>query len=77
MPEPLRVDMICFKLFAAADKDRRSRHLQDLRDLGPTRDELLVAARWSRTHDPSPGYRTLLVEALEAFGAEVSDVDLG
>src|SRR5574337_726201 len=49
-----RFDMICFKLYAAVDQGARSRHLQDLRDLGPERDELLSAARWSVTHDPSP-----------------------
>jgi len=71
-----RVDMICFKLFAAVDQGMRSRHLQDLRELGPTHDELLVAARWTRTHDPSPAYRVLLLETLEVLGAEVSDADL-
>jgi hypothetical protein len=71
-----RVDMICFKLFAGVDQGIRSRHLQDLRELAPTRDELLIAARWTRTHDPSPGYRALLRETLEVLGAEISDADL-
>ena len=71
-----RVDMICFKLFAAVDQGIRSRHLQDLRELAPTDDELLVAAQWTRTHDPSPGYRALLRETLEVLGAEISDADL-
>jgi len=71
-----RVDMICFKLFAAVDQGIRSRHLQDLRELAPTRDELLVAARWTRTHDPSPGYRALLLETLVVLGVESPDADL-
>jgi hypothetical protein len=65
-----RFDMICFKLYAAVDQGPRSRHLQDLRELGPERDELLTAARWSVTHDPSPGYRSLLVETLRQLGVE-------
>jgi len=65
-----RVDMVCFKLYAAVDRGPRSRHLQDLRELSPSRDELLAAARWSVTHDPSPGYRSLLVDTLRHFGME-------
>lgn len=71
-----RVDMICFKLFAAVDQGVRSRHLQDLRELGPSRDELLVAARWTQTHDPSPGYRALLGDTLAVLDAGISDADL-
>ncbi len=44
--------------------------LPDHHDL---RDELLTAARWTVTHDPSPGYRSLLVEALRQL--EVEDAD--
>lgn len=71
-----RVDMICFKLFAAVDQGVRSRHLQDLRELGPSRAELLVAARWTQTHDPSPGYRALLGDTLAVLDAGISDADL-
>lgn len=68
-----RVDMICFKLYAAVDQGPRSRHLQDLLDLRPDRDELLAAARWTMTHDPSPGYRALLVDALHQLGLKDAD----
>ena len=71
-----RVDMVCFKLYAAVDQGPRSRHLQDLRELSPSRDELLAAARWSVTHDPSPGYRSLLVDALCQLGVEDADASL-
>lgn len=71
-----RVDMICFKLFAAVDQGARSRHLQDLRELDPTHDELLVAARWTRTHDPSPGYRLLLLRTLVTLDPGMSDAAL-
>ncbi len=72
-----RVDMVCFKLYAAVDQGTRSRHLQDLRDLRPDRDELLAAARWTITHDPSPGYRSLLVDTLDQFGVADTDGSLG
>ena len=72
-----RFDMVCFKLYAAVDQGPRSRHFQDLRDLGPDRDDLLSAARWARSHDPSPGFRSLLVETLRALGVEDADAALG
>jgi hypothetical protein len=68
-----RFDMVCFKFYAAVDQGPRSRHLQDLRELGPTRDELLAAASWSVTHDPSPGFRVLLAEMLAQLGVENAD----
>lgn len=68
-----RFDMVCFKLYAAVDQLGRGRHYQDLRELGPTPDELLVASRWSITHDPSPGFRTGLVSLLVDLGVEDAD----
>jgi hypothetical protein len=68
-----RLDMVCFKFYAAVDQGPRSRHLQDLRELGPTRDELLAAASWSVTHGPSPGFRVLLAEMLAQLGVENAD----
>jgi len=59
------------------DQGPRSRHLQDLRELRPDRDELLAAARWSVTHDPSPGYRSLLVDTLRQLGVEDAGGSLG
>jgi len=50
------------------------KHEADLRALNPTRDELLAAARWTRTHDPSEGFREQLVAALAYL--EVEDVRL-
>lgn len=71
-----RFDMVCFKLYAAVDQGPRSRHLQDLRDLDPDPDELLAAASWTVTHDPSPGFRSLLVQTLVDFGVEDADASL-
>lgn len=68
-----RFDQIHFKLYAMAD-GMSGKHEADLRDLQPTEDELLAAARWALTHDPSEGFRSLLLRALAAFG--VDDADL-
>lgn len=69
-----RLDQIHFKLFAMVDQGG-GRHEADLRALKPTQGELVAAARWSITQDPSPGYRSVLVDALRALG--VDDADLG
>lgn len=68
-----RFDQIHFKLYAAVDQ--AGKHLRDLEALQPTRDELVAAARWSRQHDPSEGFLSVLIEALTYFGVE--DADLG
>jgi len=71
-----REDQIPFKLYAAADQwPSRSRHLADLRMLTPTRAELLSAAKWCRTHDPSDGFRDmLLLPLLKSLDLENVDV---
>jgi hypothetical protein len=69
-----RYDQIHFKLYAAVDEGGPGKHEADLRALAPTEPELIAAARWSRSHDPSPGYAEELRGALEFLG--VSDVDL-
>lgn len=70
-----RLDQIHLKLYATVDAGGPGKHEQDLRALEPTRDELVAAARWSRTHDPSVGYREMLRDALAFLGVE--DADLG
>lgn len=61
-----RFDQIHFKLYAAVD--RGGYHVEDLRALGPTADDLLAAARWCVTHDVSPEFRELLQSFLKEFG---------
>jgi hypothetical protein len=75
---PGRVDLLCFKLYAAVDHSgvRESKHLVDLRDMQPTGDELLRAARWTRTHDPSEGFKKELIKILDTLGVKASDGDL-
>ncbi len=70
-------DMVCFKLYAAVDQGPRSRHFQDFRDLAPRRGDLLAAAQWAMSHDPSPGFRNLPVETLRALNFEDADASLG
>jgi len=62
-----RRDQIFLKLHAAVDRDG-GRHLQDLLDLAPTADELLDAARWTRTQDPSDGFLFNLHAMLTQLG---------
>lgn len=64
-----RFDQIHFKLYAMADQGA-GKHEADLRALSPTRAELLAAARWTRTHDPSEGFRQQLLAALAYMGVE-------
>ena len=69
--------MVCFKLYAAVDQGPRSWHFQDLRELAPGRGDLLLAARWAMSHDPSPGFRGLLIDTLRRLGVEDADAALG
>lgn len=67
-----RYDQIHFKVYATVDQGPRSKHASDLAALAPTRDELLAAAKWCRTQDPSEGFATVLVSFLLHHGVEVS-----
>jgi hypothetical protein len=70
-------DLVCFKLYAAADHwPSRDRHLDDLRALRPTEADLLSSARWSMTHDPSPAFRSQLAAVLAHLGVEDADARL-
>lgn len=69
-----RLDQIHLKLYAMADRGR-GKHEQDLRALDPTDEELIAAARWTQTHDPSAGHLEILLEVLAYLG--VADADLG
>lgn len=72
---PAREDMICFKVYAAIDQGPRSKHMADLRAIAPTRDELIDAARWTRTQDASAPFLSELRRMLALFGVEVPDDD--
>lgn len=68
-----RYDQICFKLYAAADDSPRGKHFADLRQLAPTPHELLQAAAWTVTHDPSEAFRSILDQVIAALDAKVTD----
>lgn len=69
-----RLDQIHFKLYAMVDQGA-GRHQRDLEALAPTHEELLEAARWARSHDPSEGFLSVLLKVLAYLG--VNDADLG
>ena len=69
-----RVDQIHLKLYATVDQGA-GKHFNDLQALAPTERELLDAASWSQTHDPSEGYRNVLANILSYFG--IDDGPLG
>jgi hypothetical protein len=64
-----RLDQIHFKLYAAADQ-RDGTHLNDLKALHPTAEELEAAARWAMTHDVSEGFKMVLKELLTQLDHE-------
>lgn len=64
-----RLDQVFFKLYATADNDP-GRHYKDLQDLNPTAEELIAAARWTRTQDPSEGFLLMLQGVLKSLGHE-------
>jgi hypothetical protein len=69
-----RFDLVCFKLYAAVDHwPSRDRHLDDLKALQPSADDLTNAARWAQTHDSSPGFREHLEAVLRYLGIEDPD----
>lgn len=69
-----RYDQIHLKLYAMVDQGA-GKHEVDLRALEPTSEELLAAARWTRTHDPSVGFREQLMAALAYLGVEDVSLD--
>lgn len=63
-----RLDQIHFKLWASADRNPDSYHVQDLLTLKPTDQEIIKAAKWCLKKDPSPVFRRVLVNMLEELG---------
>ncbi len=61
-----RIDLIHFKLFAAVD--RGGYHVEDLKLLNPSEEEMEQAARWVLTHDVSPEFREILKQCLKELG---------
>ncbi|MEA3506816.1 MAG: hypothetical protein U9R36_04940 [Elusimicrobiota bacterium] len=62
-----RLDLIYFKLYAAADSGP-GRHTEDLMILSPSKREIEEASKWALTHDTSPGFREILKDMLRKLG---------
>src|SRR5690606_25915336 len=60
-----RRTLIHLKLFASVDRGPTSVHAQDLIALRPTNEEWKGAATWVLTQDASPGWGSLVTEAIE------------
>lgn len=71
-----RKDQIHLKFYAATDLGPDSKHVEDLRRLSRNENELVEAARWAMTHDPSSGFRRQSLRALEYFGVTDADAKL-
>ena len=71
-----REERICVKLYAKVEVGQRSKRLTDLLTLSATYVELIVAARWTGTDDPSVWFLGVLRGDLAHLGVEVSNVDL-
>lgn len=63
-----RLDQIHFKTYASAD--RGGYHVNDLKQLAPTEDELVMAAQWSMTQDVSEGFHSVLKDMFNQLGWE-------
>ncbi|MEO6501081.1 MAG: DUF6036 family nucleotidyltransferase [Jatrophihabitantaceae bacterium] len=61
---PARVDLVCFKLYAAVDQGPSSKHFQDLQAMAPSQSELSAAAMWCQSQDPSSGFESEMHAAL-------------
>lgn len=65
-----RLDLIAFKLFAAADQTGpNSVHVRDLLALRPSTDELEWASGWVRTQDASPEFPSTIQKVVEYVSA--------
>lgn len=64
-----REDFVCFKLYAAASRgSREAQHIQDLEQLGPTENELIVAAEWAQQQDDGDEFKAVLKRLLQDMG---------
>jgi hypothetical protein len=69
-----RFDQVCLKLYAVIDSGEAGRHLQDLRALKPTHDEIRTAVAWCLTQDASEVFPELARDCLRQIGyADVAD----
>ena len=66
-----RRDMVCFKLYAAANRGaRQQQHVADLEALAPSEEELEPAIEWCLTQNDAPDFKQDLKRLLADMGHE-------
>lgn len=63
-----RQDQAALKLYAALDRQKGQRHLQDLDTLNPTPAEMKFAIRWLLNRETSPEFRRAILKITQALG---------
>ena len=64
-----RFDQICLKLYAAADSDPTSKHVNDLVELDPSPDEMQRASAWVKKQDAGAEFASFVDAVVELVGA--------
>lgn len=64
-----RIDLIALKMYAALDPKEGRRHVKDLVEIGPSREELLHGTKWIGSLPSSPAFKQSLHRLLEGFDA--------
>ncbi len=64
-----RIDLIALKMYAALDPKEGRRHVKDLVEIGPIREELLHGIQWIGSLPSSPAFKQSLHRLLEGFDA--------
>lgn len=59
-----RFDLICLKLYAAADHGQHSKHVTDLVELAPTADELRAASGWVAGQDANDDFALVVAQVV-------------
>ena len=63
-----RMDQVALKLFASMDPRDGQRHLRDLEEIAPTRDEIHHAVAWMSSWKSNELFRERLAYLVEGFG---------
>jgi hypothetical protein len=62
------MDQVALKLFASMDPRDGQRHLRDLEEISPTRDEIRNAIGWMSAWKSNEAFRERLAYLVEGFG---------
>ena len=64
-----RIDLIALKMYAALDPKEGRRHVKDLVEIEPSREELFHGVQWIGSLPSSPAFKESLRRLLEGFDA--------